>query len=87
MVSTPLAQAFGSKSCIFHLVHLLKARINLNGTEWLVEKDWKNFERDQKVFGTVLKIWQKNTCVIAAYLGRLHAPIRFPCILRKCVII
>ena len=32
------------------------------------------------------KIWQKNTCAIAAFLERLRATItfqRFPCILRK----
>ena len=23
---------------------------------------WKNFEKDQKSFGAVFKIWQKNTC-------------------------
>ena len=34
--------------------------MNLNGTEILVEMDQKNFEKDQKSLGTVLKIWQKN---------------------------
>ena len=32
--------------------------------EWyrvIVEMDWKNFENDQKFFGTILKMWQKNT--------------------------
>ena len=36
--------------------------MNLNGTEWLVEKDWKNFEKNRKSFGTVFNILQKNTC-------------------------
>ena len=30
--------------------------------ERLAEMDWKNFEKDRKAFGTVLKRWQKNTC-------------------------
>ena len=56
------------KICIFHLLYLLKAGMNLNGTEWLVEKDWKTFKKDKKNFGNVLKIWQRNTCGIAAFL-------------------
>ena len=40
----------------------IKACMNLNGTEWLVEKDWKNFEKNRKSFGTVFNILQKNTC-------------------------
>ena len=27
-------------------------------TEYLVTTNWKNFEKDRKSFGTVLKIWQ-----------------------------
>ena len=46
----------------------IRACMNLNGTEWLVEMDWKNFEKDQKSFGTFLKIWQKNACGKAAFL-------------------
>ena len=41
----------------------------------------KNFEKDWKSFGTVLKIWQKNTCGRAEILETLHAAIifqRFP---------
>ena len=30
--------------------------------------DWKNFEKDRKLFGTVLKIWQKNSCGRAEFL-------------------
>ena len=33
----------------------------LNGRKWLVQMGWKNFEKNRKFFGTVLKIWQKNT--------------------------
>ena len=33
--------------------------------------DWKNFEKDQNSFGTVLKIWQKNDCKRAAFLETL----------------
>ena len=43
--------------------------------------DWKNFEKDQKCFGTVLKISQKNSCGVATFLETLHAAIifqRFP---------
>ena len=42
--------------------------MNLNGKEQLVERDWKNFEKDRKSFGTALKIWQRNTCGRAAFL-------------------
>ena len=59
-VSVGLPRATELKFCIFHLVYLLKACMNLNGTEWLVEVDWKNFENDRKSFGTGLKTWQKN---------------------------
>ena len=31
-----------------------------------------NFEKDRKLFGNVLKIWKKNTCLIAAFLETLH---------------
>ena len=51
--------------------------MNLNSTERLAEINWKNFEKDQKFFGTVLKIWQKNTCGIAVFLETLHAAIIF----------
>ena len=45
-----LPEATGSKICIFHLVYLLKARMNLNGTERLVEIKWKIFEKDKESF-------------------------------------
>ena len=35
-------------------------RLNLNGTEWLVEMDWKNFENDRRFFGTVLNTLRAN---------------------------
>ena len=51
-----------------------------------LEMDWKNFEKDRKSFGIVLKMWQNNTSRLAAFLETLHAAIifrRFPCILSK----
>ena len=39
--------------------------------------DLKNFEKDQKFFGTVLKICMKNTCGIATFLETLKASIIF----------
>ena len=47
--------------------------------------DWKNLEKDQISFGTVLKIWQKNTCR-RAFLETWQAA-KFPCILRKWLIL
>ena len=29
--------------------------------------DWKNLEKNQKFFGNVLKIWQRNICGKAAF--------------------
>ena len=34
----------------------------------VLEMDWKNFEKDRKSFGIVLKIWQNSTCRLAAFL-------------------
>ena len=51
--------------------------MKLNGTERLVEMDWKNFEKDRKSFGTILKIWQKITCGRAAFLETLQVAIIF----------
>ena len=68
----------------------IKACMKLNDTESLIEMEWKNFERERKSFGTVLKIWQKNTCGRAAFLETSQAGIifqKFPCILRKWVIL
>ena len=67
------------------LICCIKACMHLNGTEWLVEMNWKNVEKDWKPFGTVLKIQQKN----AVFLETLQAAIifqRFPCILRKLIV-
>ena len=64
-------------------------RITLNTVTFfffVLEMDWKNFEKDRKSFDTVLKIWQNNTCRLAAFLETLHAAIifrRLPCILGK----
>ena len=67
-----------------------------NGSEYshslssVLEIDQKNFEKDRKSFGTALKIWQNNTCRLAAFLEILHAAMilrRFPCILRKQLIL
>ena len=52
----------------------------------VLEMDWKNFEKDRKSFGIVLKIWQNSTCRLAAFLETLHAAMilrRFPSISRK----
>ena len=46
----------------------------MNGTDGLLEMDW-DFEKEHKSFGTVLKIWQKNTCVSATFLETLQAAI------------
>ena len=46
----------------------LWCRLNLNGTEWLVEIDWKNFENDRKSFGTVL-----NTLRATPQNGQTHS--------------
>ena len=49
--------------------------------DWLVEMDWKFFEKDRKTAG-------KNTCGRAVFLEMLQAPItfqRFPCI-RKLIL-
>ena len=40
--------------------------------------DWKNFENDQKSFGTVFKLWQKNICGRAAFLQAAIIFQRFP---------
>ena len=42
--------------------------MNLNGTDLLDEIYWKDFEKDRKSFGTVLKIWQKSIYGRAAFL-------------------
>ena len=39
--------------------------------------NWKKFEMGQNIFGTVLKIWQQNTCGTAAFLETLHPAINF----------
>ena len=41
-------ELLGQKSASF--IWGTKVCMNLNGTEWLVEMDWKNFEKDQKSF-------------------------------------
>ena len=41
---------------------MLKARMNVNGTEWLVDMYWNNLEKDQIIFGVALKTRQKKTC-------------------------
>ena len=61
----------------------------MNGTERFGEMDWKNFEKDWKFFGTVLKVWQKNTCGRAAFLETLQTAIvfqMFSYILRKLIL-
>ena len=70
-----LPRAIGSKIYIFYLVY--KACMNLNGTEWLVEMDWKkrSSKKDRNFFWIVLKAWQKKTCGRAAFLETLHAAI------------
>ena len=37
IISAALPRAVGSTVCIFHLLYLLKARMNLDSAEWLVE--------------------------------------------------
>ena len=67
----------------------IKACMNLYGTEWLVEIDWKNFDEDWKSSVTVFKKWQKNTCERAAFLGTLQAATIFQrifCILMKLIL-
>ena len=39
--------------------------------------NWKKFEMGQNIFGTVLKIWQQNSCGTAAFLETLHPAINF----------
>ena len=63
-----LLDLLGRKSASF--IWCIKACMSLNGTEWLIEMDWKNFEEDLKSFGNVFKIWQKNTCGKAAFQKR-----------------
>ena len=46
----------------------IKAYMNLNGTEGLIQMDWKNVEKNRKSFGTVLKTCQKYTSGRAAFL-------------------
>ena len=55
----------------------IKAFMNLNGTEWLVEIDWKNFAKHRKSFGTVLKLCQKTTRGRAAFSETLQTAIVF----------
>ena len=64
----------------------INACMNLNGTEWLVEINWKNFEKNRKSFGTVFNIWQKNNCE-RAFLEILDCNNfqRFPSILKKLI--
>ena len=50
-------EVLGRKSPSF--IRCIKACVNLNGKEWLVEMNWQNFEKNGKSFGIVLKIWQK----------------------------
>ena len=59
-------ELLGRKSASF--LWCINACMNLNGTQWLVEMDLKNFEKDRKFFGTVLKIWQKNNCGRTVFL-------------------
>ena len=64
-------------------VSIKSTHMNLNGTEWM---NLKNFEKNRKFFGDVLKIWQRNTCRTASILKTLQAAIifqMFSCILRK----
>ena len=56
IISAALPRAVGSTVCIFHLLYLLKARMNLDSAEWLVEINRMNFVKDKKFAGTVLKI-------------------------------
>ena len=81
-VLTALPWAIRSKICIFHLVYLLKARMNFDGNEWLIKMDWKNFGKSRKFFGTILQILQKIICGRAAFLETLQTAIifqSFPC--------
>ena len=81
-VLTALPWAIRSKICIFHLVYLLKARMNFDGNEWLIKVDWKNFGKSRNVFGTILQIQQKIIIGRAAFLETLQTAIifqSFPC--------
>ena len=59
----------------------MKTFKNLNGTESLVEMNWKNFEKVKKNFRTVLKIDQKITCgfieTLQAEIIKLKSFIKF----------
>ena len=66
----------------------IKVCMKLNSTDWLVEMNRENFEKNWKSFGTVFKICQKNTCGRAAILKTLQAAIMFErisFILRKLI--
>ena len=60
LILAAVPQVIASKFSIFHFIYLLKTHVSLNSTEWLVAMDWKNFEKDQRSFGTVLKTQQKK---------------------------
>ena len=60
--------------------------MKLDGIEWLIKMDWKNFEKDPMSFGAAYKKWWKNTCGRTACLETLRTVIifqRFPYILRE----
>ena len=65
--------AIGLKICMFHLVYLLKKRINLNGSERLnteaVAKRWSV----RKVFLEISKNSQGNTCARISFLIKFQA--------------
>ena len=42
----------------------------------VVQVSWKNFEKDGKSFGTVLKMWRRNTCGKTGFLEILQVAIK-----------
>ena len=72
-----LPWTIGSNIFIFHVVYRPV-------WIWMVQSDlknwtgvWKFFEKNQKIFGNVLRTWQKNTCIRAAFLDTLQVAIIF----------
>ena len=70
-----LPPAIGSKIYVIHLVY--KVWMKLNGTDWLIEIDWKkgSLKRVEIFLENFLKVWQEKTCGRAAFLETLQAAI------------
>ena len=57
--TSSVTASIGSNICSFHVVYLLQAHVNLNGTKWLTKMEWKSFKNNQRFLIRYLEYGRK----------------------------